>query len=77
MIGYFYLKRERFGYPAKRKIAMWRNQLSEAAEKKEHARRVRIQREIDRILDKINRDGIGSLTDRERRFLKRQGGDKR
>lgn len=31
-------------------------------------------REVDRILDKINAKGIGSLTEAEREFLKRQSG---
>jgi hypothetical protein len=31
-------------------------------------------REVDRILDKINAQGIGSLTDAERDFLKRSSG---
>ena len=29
-----------------------------------------LRREIDRILDKMNREGEGALTDEERRFLK-------
>ena len=31
--------------------------------------------EVDRILDKINRDGLHSLTDEERELLKRAAGD--
>ena len=32
------------------------------------------EREVDRLLDKINAEGIGSLTDEEREFLKRNSG---
>jgi histidinol dehydrogenase len=34
-----------------------------------------LRREIDRILDKVNREGMAALTDEERRFLK-QASDK-
>ena len=33
-----------------------------------------LRREIDRILDKVNREGMAALTEAERRFLKKAGG---
>jgi hypothetical protein len=48
--------------------------MVEAQAERERARRSKIRREMDRILDKINSEGMGSLTDRERRFLRDQSG---
>lgn len=39
-------------------------------ELKRRGQEAELRREIDRILDKINREGEGALTDEERRFLK-------
>jgi membrane associated rhomboid family serine protease len=74
VVGYVYLKRQRLGHPVRSKLAAWQHDLSEAAERREEERRASIQAEIDRILDKINKQGISSLSDRERKFLESQSG---
>jgi membrane associated rhomboid family serine protease len=73
-VGYIYLKRERLGYPLKRRLRGWQRRVEDASKQAERMRRMRIKAEVDRILDKISREGIGSLSDRERQFLERQGG---
>ena len=42
-------------------------------EKHRHEREAEMRVEIDRILDKVNREGMSALSDEERRFLKRAG----
>jgi membrane associated rhomboid family serine protease len=74
VIGYVYLRRQRLGRPLKSKLSAWQRDLAEAAERREEERRAGIQDEIDRILDKINKQGISSLSDRERKFLEDQSG---
>ena len=74
VIGYSYLKRRRLTRPLKRRIAVWRERVEEAAEHREYTRRARLNEEMDRILDKIHNEGMGSLTDKERRFLEDQSG---
>jgi len=46
------------------------------ASKRESERQARQQAEVDRILDKINKQGISALSDRERKFLESQSGKK-
>jgi hypothetical protein len=53
------------------------DRLADAADRRELERRIRIQEEINRILDKINSEGIHTLTERERRFLEEQGRGRR
>lgn len=74
LIGYLYIKRERWIHLIKRKSHSLQSRMAEAQAKREGARRSEIRREMDRILDKINSEGMGSLTDRERRFLRNQSG---
>ena len=74
VIGYVYLRRQRLGRPLKARLAMWQRDLAEAAGRREEERRADIQAEVDRILDKINKQGISSLSDRERKFLEDQSG---
>lgn len=76
VIGYVYIRREQLGYRLRRKVTGWRRDRWEASEQRKQARRAEIQREIDRILDKISTRGIGSLTDGEKRFLEKQSGRK-
>jgi len=38
--------------------------------RKDHARTAELRKEIDRILDKVNREGMASLSDAEKKFLK-------
>jgi membrane associated rhomboid family serine protease len=73
-VGYIYLKRERLGYRLGGRIAASRRKLAESARRREQARRVSHKVEIDRILDKINTQGLGSLTDQERQLLERESG---
>jgi membrane associated rhomboid family serine protease len=74
LIGYVYLRYERLIYPLKRlalKRKAWRDQ---EALRREEARQQQSREEIDRLLDKIGRDGIDSLSRDERKFLDRQSG---
>jgi membrane associated rhomboid family serine protease len=74
VIGYVYLKRRHLGRPLKRTVSAWQRDLTDAARRREEDRREAVQAEIDRILDKINKQGISSLSDRERKFLENQSG---
>lgn len=74
VIGYIYIKRESIFYPLKRRFVAWRRTTYEAAERKERQSDAKTRREIDRILDKISNEGMGSLTDSEKRFLERRSG---
>ena len=74
LVGYLYLKRERWSYFVKRRIRSLHGHLIEAQTKRERVRRSKIRREMDRILDKINAEGMAALTDDERRFLREQSG---
>jgi len=42
-------------------------------EKRRHEQEAEMRVEIDRILDKVNREGMTALTDEERRFLRKAG----
>lgn len=74
LVGYLYLKRERLVYLIKRKLGTARSRVMEAQMERERARQSKIRREMDRILDKINSQGIGALSERERAFLREQSG---
>jgi membrane associated rhomboid family serine protease len=74
LIGYLYMKRERWVYLIRRKTRSIQSRLVEAQEERERQRRSQIRREMDRILDKINTEGMGALTERERAFLRDQSG---
>jgi membrane associated rhomboid family serine protease len=73
-VGYVYLKRQRLGHPVRRKLASWQQDMTDAAQRREEERKASRQAEVDRILDKINTQGISSLSDREREFLESQSG---
>ena len=49
----------------------WKQKREEERRQKDDAERVEAEARLDLLLDKINRDGIASLTDEERRFLER------
>jgi membrane associated rhomboid family serine protease len=73
LFGYVYLKKERFVYEIRRLSARSNRQrkfkrlrFHEEEEAKERER-------VDAILDKINREGIDSLTHEERDFLRKAG----
>ena len=72
MVGFIYLRRRRLIGAVFRHASGVRDGLADVAERREEERRMRVQEEINRILDKINNQGMHTLTDRERRFLEEQ-----
>jgi len=74
LVGYLYLKRERLMYFIKRRARSMQSEIARAQMERERARQSKTRREMDRILDKINSEGIGALTERERAFLREQSG---
>ena len=69
VIGYVYLKYDKLVYPLKRRVLTWDAARAEQARRREEARQARERAEIDRILDKITREGVASLTREERGLL--------
>lgn len=60
--------------PRRRRQRFWQRWLQQRAvrkRKQEQERREAEESRMDTLLEKVQRDGIGSLTDEERRFLKR------
>ncbi len=56
--------------------ALWASGAARARRTRERHREreeVDLRSEVDRILDKVNREGLGSLNDKEKRFLKDAG----
>jgi len=74
VVGYFYLTRERYSYAFKRWYGRGRLKMEDSAQRREEEKGRETKAEVDRILDKIGREGMNSLTDRERNFLEKQGG---
>jgi membrane associated rhomboid family serine protease len=74
VIGYIYIKRERWIYLIKRKTGSMQGRIVEAQVERERKRLLENRREMDRILDKINTEGMGALTEKERKFLSEQSG---
>ena len=74
VVGYFYLKWERFSYPFRRLYGRGKLRMEDSARRRGEEKERKVQAEVDRILDKIGRDGLNSLTDRERDFLQKQSG---
>jgi membrane associated rhomboid family serine protease len=74
LVGYVYLKYDRLVHPLKKRVLRVQAGLADGARLKEEERQAEARGEIDRILDKITREGIGALTDREKTFLEKQGG---
>lgn len=74
VVGYFYLKWEKYSYPFKRWYSRGRRMMEDSAQQRQETKQRKQREEIDRILDKIGREGLDSLTDRERDFLEKQSG---
>ncbi len=72
VVGYFYIKSEKYLYPLRKFYHRKRLELRDARERRRLEREIKIKEEIDRILDKIATQGIESLTDKERRFLEKR-----
>ena len=77
LVGYLYLKREPWVRRMKLATRKINAGVAEARAARERERRTRMRGELDRILDKINSDGMDALTAEERDFLKNQGGGRR
>ena len=73
-MGYFYLTWEKYSYPFKLLYGRRNLKMEDSARRREEEKDLKTKAEVDRILDKIGRDGLNSLTDRERNFLGKQGG---
>jgi membrane associated rhomboid family serine protease len=73
-VGYFYLKWEKYSYPFRRWYGRSRHRMEDLARHRDEAKERKVREEMDRILDKIAREGLDSLTDRERDFLDKQSG---
>jgi len=72
VVGYFYLKWEKFSYPLRRRYLRARREMDDSARRREETREREDREEVDRILDKIGREGVDSLSDRERRILEKR-----
>ncbi len=77
VVGFFYLRRRRIFGSLMKRAAGVQDRLADEARRREDEGLARIQQEINRILDKINREGLHSLTDQERRFLEEQSRGRR
>jgi membrane associated rhomboid family serine protease len=67
--GFLYLKSETLLWPVKRRFGRFRKGLAARAGAAESERRERRQAEIDRILEKIQAEGMGALTEAEKKTL--------
>lgn len=56
-----------------RRIDRMADEAERRKRRKQEARDADLRREMDRILDKVNRDGLTALTDEERKFLQNAG----
>jgi membrane associated rhomboid family serine protease len=77
LVGYLYLRREPWVRRIRRSTGALKAGMAEARAARERGRRTKVRRELDRILDKINSEGMDELTEKERDFLKDQGGGRR
>jgi membrane associated rhomboid family serine protease len=68
-IGYLYLKRHQF--LPRRGMAAWKESRDELQRRKEEENLDKVRREVDELLDKINRVGMDGLTPAERRRLQK------
>jgi len=74
--GYTSLERDQEANPAPKPPRQswwqrWMQQRAERKAKREAEQREADERRMDELLEKVQREGIGSLTDEERRFMKR------
>lgn len=72
VIGYVYIKYERLSYPFRKQIRHWRAVRAEGYLRRQAAKQETMRNEVDRILDKISREGIEALTEKEKSILARQ-----
>jgi membrane associated rhomboid family serine protease len=77
LVGYLYLKREPWVRRVRRAARSINASMAGARAAWERERRARVRGELDRILDKINSEGMEALTSKERDFLRNQGGGRR
>lgn len=68
--GFLYLKSETLLWPVKRRLGRVRRTLAARSESADAERRERRQAEIDRILEKIQSEGMGALTESEKKTLR-------
>jgi membrane associated rhomboid family serine protease len=68
-IGYLYLKRRSF--LPRRGMGAWKESRDEAVRRREEAELDKVRREVDELLDKINRVGMDGLTPAERKRLQK------
>lgn len=68
-IGYLYLKRDRF--LPRRGLGAWKESREMAARRREEENLDKVRREVDDLLDKINRVGMDGLTPAERKLLQK------
>lgn len=61
----------RVGSPRWLGVARWRDRWRQTQRLRQARRQAEVQEELDRILAKVHQEGLNSLTDSERRFLKR------
>lgn len=73
LVGYIYLKHDRLLLPLRGKLHHLNISIRRRSLERRLEKQAQISAEIDRILDKIARDGLQSLTEKERRFLEKQG----
>jgi hypothetical protein len=72
--GYTSLERDQPARPRVRKVSWWKGWLQRRAARKmqrQQEQREADERRLDELLDKVQRQGMKSLTDEERRFMKR------
>lgn len=74
LIGYVYIRYERLSYPVRRVLRRWRAERRESASRRKADEIEWLAREVDRILDKISREGLDALTEQEKAFLARRSG---
>ena len=73
LFGYVYLKKDRFVYQVRRVLDRSTRQRKLKVVRFHEEEEEKEKEKVDTILDKINREGVNSLTDRERDFLRRAG----
>lgn len=76
LFGYIYLKKERLVYEARRALARGTQKRTFKVLRFRDEEEAKEREKVDMILDKINKEGIDSLTNEERDFL-RKAGDRR
>jgi membrane associated rhomboid family serine protease len=72
VIGYVYLKRGRLlPHHWGRNLSDWQERRQQASRWREEQDLDKLRREVDELLDKINREGMGSLTPAEQKRLEK------